>query len=218
MTRTAAELDVYEAAFLAGGPDRVVDTALVALVRTDRARVHSPGELATTELTRRHPVEAAVLDAIGPSGHRSVDTIRWRLKDDARIADVGRKLRDDGLLARSLLRRGGPPSSPTAAGRRLLSQLRTDRAAGFDEWRVALDGREAMPDRARCTSIFEQPRTAATPVSRRDLRRERRAALAADPGAAAAHTHLAAFGGGAALGFGDGGGFGDAGGGDGGGF
>jgi hypothetical protein len=217
MTRTAAELDVYEAAFLAGGPDRVVDTALVALVRTDRVRVHSPGELATTELTRRHPVEAAVLDAIGPAGHRSVDTIRWRLEDDARISDVGRRLRDDGLLARSLLRRGDQRGSPTADGRRVLAQLRTDRAAGSDEWRVALDGREALPDRARCTSIFGVPRTTAAPPSARSVRRQRRAALAADPGAAAAHTHLAAYGGGAALGFGDGGGFGEAGGGDGGG-
>ena len=63
-----SDLDVYDIAYLAGGPARVVDTALVALVQTGRVRVHSPGRLATVDLARRHPVEAAVLDAIGPAG------------------------------------------------------------------------------------------------------------------------------------------------------
>ena len=40
-------LDLYEVAYLAGGPDRVVDTAVVALVRSGRVRVHSAGQLAT---------------------------------------------------------------------------------------------------------------------------------------------------------------------------
>ena len=71
----AHDLDLYDVAFLAGGPARVVDTALIALVRAGRLRIHSPGQLATADLTRRHPVEAAVLDAVGPTGHRSVDTI-----------------------------------------------------------------------------------------------------------------------------------------------
>ena len=56
----------------------MVDTAVVALVRSGRVRVHSPGQLATADLSRRHPVDAAVLDVVGPRGHRSVDTIRWR--------------------------------------------------------------------------------------------------------------------------------------------
>jgi hypothetical protein len=217
MTRTATELDVYEAAYVAGGPDRVVDAALVALVRSGRVRVHSPGELATAELTRRHPVEAAVLDAVGPSGHRSAETIRWRALKDARLTDLGQKLRADGLVAGSrpiaAIRRGTEKGQPTRAGKRLLAELDARYASGPDEWRVALGGRQAMADRALCASIFEQPRTT-DPVSRRSYRREQRAAQAADPGIAAARTHLAALGGGAALGFGgDGGGDGGGGGG-----
>jgi hypothetical protein len=166
--RAASDLDLYELAWLAGGPTRVVDTALVALVRSGRVRSHSPGELATVELTRRHPVEAAVLDAVGPFGHRSVDTIRWRVADDDRILDVGRRLQRDGLVARFELRavpRGGrAPSIPTRAGRQALQQRRALAATGSDELTVALGGSDALPDRALCASIFDRPRSPAHPA------------------------------------------------------
>ena len=69
----AALLDLYEAAFLAGGVDRVVDTAVVALLESGRVRAQRSGELTVVNPTRRSEVEAAVLDAIGtrdgaPSG------------------------------------------------------------------------------------------------------------------------------------------------------
>ena len=182
-TRTAADLDVYEAAYLAGGPDRVIDTALVALVQTGRVRVHSPGQLATVDLTRRHPVEAAVLDAVGPTGHRSVDTIRWRLTDDARILDVGRALQRDGLISRSPLRR--PGSRPSGADRRILGDLRAQRTSASDEWSVALDGRESMLDRELRASIFEPPRT-----DREVSKRRSAVACARSPACARASTDL----------------------------
>ena len=59
---TVADLDVYDVAFLAGGVPRTVDTAIVGLVLGGRLRVHFPGQLASVHLSRRHPVEAAVLD------------------------------------------------------------------------------------------------------------------------------------------------------------
>ena len=141
---TAPALDLYDIACLAGGPDRVVDTALVALVESRHIRVHSPGQLATTDLSRRHPVEAAVLDAVGPTGHRSVDTIRWRLHDDDRLLEVCHRLQRAGLLGRTgavvdLLhghRRGPAPTGPAAgcwascgAGRRSAGR------PGWSGWR-----------------------------------------------------------------------------------
>jgi hypothetical protein len=159
-----SDLDVYEVACLAGGTDRIVETALVALVESGRVRVTAPGELATVSLVRRHPVEAAVLDAVGPAGHRSVDTIRWRLTTDDRILDVARHLRDAGLLGGG----GGGPSSrrsrwrlaPTYAGRHLLHELRdappAEPVPGGSSMRVALGGRAAMPDQELCRRIFEQ--------------------------------------------------------------
>ena len=157
-----SDLDVYEVACLAGGADRVVDTALVSLVESGRIRVTAPGELATVSLVRRHPVEAAVLDAVGPSGHRSVDTVRWRLTADDRILDVARRLRDVGLLGGSA---GGPSSrrsrwrlTPTYAGRHLLHELRdAPPEAEGSSMGVALHGRDAMADRELCRRVFEQP-------------------------------------------------------------
>jgi len=87
---TTPGLDVYDIAYLAAGPDRVVDTALVALVETGRVRVQPPGQLAVAELARRHPVEAAVLDAVGTRGHRSVDVVRWRLLSGGRLPPSAR--------------------------------------------------------------------------------------------------------------------------------
>ena len=117
--------DLYDGAFLAGGPARVVDTAVVALVRAGRIRIASPGRLATADLTRRHPVEAAVLDAVGPTGHRSVDTVRWRLADDDRLLAISRRLRSAGLIGRlgAPGLRGPRPPAPTRAGRRVLRRL-----------------------------------------------------------------------------------------------
>jgi hypothetical protein len=180
MTAPAAppRLDVYDIAFLAGGPDRVVETALVALVRAGRVRIHAPGRLATAELSRRHPVEAAVLDAVGPTGHRSVDTVRWRLLDDDRLLDVGRRLRAAGLLGRigAALRavRGDRRAlAPTRTGRRTLRELHEQPVSGNVElMRVALGGRTAMTDEKLRAGIFEPPVTTLTPPSRRPSRHD----------------------------------------------
>jgi len=161
-------LDVYEIACLAGGPDRVVNTALVALVESGRVRVTAPGCLATESLVRRHPVEAAVLDAIGPTGIRSVDTVRWRLTADARILDVAHRLRDAGLTGPghvSAARRSRWRTAPTYAGRHLLHELRDsppadEVAGGTSAMAVALHGLERMADRTLCATIFEPPPSA----------------------------------------------------------
>ncbi|MEX5717226.1 TIGR04222 domain-containing membrane protein [Geodermatophilus maliterrae] len=142
--------DVYDVAFLAGGPHRVVDTALVALASTGRVRAVAPGELQVVDPRRRHPVEAAVLDAVGGRGRRSVDTVHWRALADRRVTGIGRRLHDAGLLGRVL--------GPTAAGRRLLRELRCAVGAGDPVRRVALDGREQVTDPALHAAVFEPPR------------------------------------------------------------
>jgi hypothetical protein len=162
------DLDLYEIAYLVGGPERAVDTALVALVQTGRLRVHSPGRFAAVGLTRRHPVEAAVLDAVGSVGHRSADTIRWRLAEDERLLDVEDRLRRAGLLHHgwSLGRRpalGRRLLVRTTSGRNALRRLAAahpeDRIApGTAAMAVAVGGREGLPDRELCAAIFEGPR------------------------------------------------------------
>ena len=164
------QLDVYDVACLAGGPGRVVETAVVALVRAGRLRVHRPGQLATVDLARRHPVEAAVLDAVGPTGHRSVDTIHWRLLGDDRLLEVVHRLRRAGLLGRTgavvvMLHGHRRAPAPTRAGRRVLRDLRSRSADGTDAelLRVALGGRQQLADARLRADIFERPTTTLPP-------------------------------------------------------
>ena len=157
---TTQALDVYAIACLAGGQDRMVDAALVALVQSGRVRVHAPGQLATVDLARRHPVEAAVLDGVGPVGHRSIDTVRWRLTEDERLLEVARRLHHDGLLGRRHPHLPGSRSDgPTMAGRRELHRLsieppRDAVAPGTDALEVALHGRQQWSTHDPRAEIF----------------------------------------------------------------
>jgi hypothetical protein len=202
---TMPGLDVYEIAFLTGGPDRVVDTAVLALLRTGRLRLHSPGQLATADLSRRHPVEAAVLDAVGPTGHRSVDTIRWRVVDDDRLLDLGRRLRSAGLVGRAaglmgMLHGDHRGLAPTRAGRRTLRVLRERAGTGDAEvMRLAMEGQGGMSDQRLRREIFERPQTALEPA--RPGRRSR-GIDHSDPQLAAYRTGGTAAAGGFAVGMG----------------
>ena len=174
-TSSTPHLDLYDIAFLAGGLPRMVDAALVQLVGTGRVRVHSPGELVVTDPARRHPVEAAVLDAVGTTGHRSVDTIRWRVEDDDRVRAVGQRLADAGLVRRLPRPRAGRPVMRTHRGNAALAAaVRSidpvhDATAAL---RVALSGVGAMPDPARRSAIFELPRTTNTAAAGRRRSRD----------------------------------------------
>jgi hypothetical protein len=176
------DLDVYDIAYLAGGPARVVDTALVAMVQSGRVRVHSPGQFAVVSLPRRHPVEAAVLDAIGASGHRSIDTILWRLADDDRLLDLEDRLRREGLVRRGhWLGRHAPDHRllvRTLTGRQVLRRLTASPPPDPDDTvAVALRGRVAVADRELCAAVFDGPREF-RPLHRGSRSRNRAEALA----------------------------------------
>src|SRR3954454_19422488 len=156
--------DLYEIAYLAGGHVRVADTAVVTLVERGQVRVAPDGQLSGLGLGRRHPVEAAALDAIGTRGWRSVASVRWRFEEDPRLSGIAERLAQDGLLRprilpfpgrRRLVRR-------TRAGRQLLRRLRTQPPAdavpgGTSAPLVALDGPERMSNPQRWAEIFAPP-------------------------------------------------------------
>ena len=158
--------DLYEVAYLAGGPRRVVEAAVVALVEDGRLRVTpATGELHVVDPRRRHPIEAAVLDAAGPRARRSIDGIAWRLRTDARLAALADGLQRAGLVSR----RGGVHATAerswtaiglTRAGRRELRRLRSEPAVvGTSEaLAVALGGPGAWADVERRAAVFAPPR------------------------------------------------------------
>jgi uncharacterized membrane protein YgcG len=158
--------DLYEIAYLAGGPRRVVETAVVALVENGRLRVdRATGRLHVVDPHRRHPVEAVVLDAVGPRG-RSVWGLVWRARSDPRLATVADGLARDGLLTR----RGGVDarersfwtlSGLTRAGRAALRQVRQSPPSppvtgGDPALAVALAGPSAWGAELH-TAVFDPP-------------------------------------------------------------
>ena len=210
--------DLYEVAYLAGGPRRAVEAAVVALVEDGRLQVtRSTAELHVVDPRRRHPIEAAVLDAAGPRARRSIDGIAWRVRTDARLAALADGLRQAGLITR----RGGVHATAnrfwtavglTRAGRSALRRLLSDPSVvgGSKALAVALGGPGAWADAELRAAVFSPPRPylpADTGPSVREVRRS--------------HSTMYAHGAGAGWGAGPiGGGFGGdcgAGGGDGGG-
>ena len=126
---TAAQLDLYDVAWLAGGRRRATQTAVAALAERDRVRVTDPtGDLQAVGGGATHPVEAAVLDGLGARGHRGVETIVFLVREDPRLDAVEQGLLRRGLLGRRaplarVVRRRRPPST-TREGRRVLRELR----------------------------------------------------------------------------------------------
>jgi hypothetical protein len=169
-TRT---LDVYELAYLAGGPRRAVEAAVVALVEAGVLRANRvTGELALLQRRPCPDLEAAVLDVVGFRGSRLLGTVCWRLRADVRLTAIGTRLQADGLLTcsrdlESLRRRFWTVLSVTGAGRRILRQQRGElRSDGPDTPRVALSGPGAMRDRQLYVALFDPPSLVPAPQLR----------------------------------------------------
>ena len=223
----ALDHDVYEIAYLAGGPCRAVDAAVVALAGGGHLTVdHSTGHLTAAGVPRRHWLEAAVSDGVGQRDWRSVRTLRRRLVLDDRLAAMGRRLADDGLLRRSASgasrQRTWQLMALTGKGRRTLRALRAqppvDRvAAGTDAMAVALGGPAAVSDSSLRRALFHPPAPGPVPGERPSRREIRDARLGLSTSAGAATFWVAGSENGAWGGWGGDGGFGGGFGGDGGG-
>ncbi|MFI1016332.1 TIGR04222 domain-containing membrane protein [Streptomyces sp. NPDC020965] len=105
--RTAGLHSMYEAAFLAGGPGRVVDTAVTALHKADVLRIGGPGVVAARQdhgaaPADRHPVETEVLRALAAAPNGSLSMLRNEVMRTSVVQDIG-----DALAARGLLLPGG---------------------------------------------------------------------------------------------------------------
>lgn len=142
----AGELTLHEAAFLSGGPTRVVDLTLVAMARGRRLLLAHTGWVTVVDPEPEDEWERSVLGAIGPRGQSPLAPVR-------RAAAAGDAVRGlaDRLVAAGLAVPDGGGGRTTVAG--AVRQVRVAAAAvvalgvvallmpqdgGAEDWLVAL--------------------------------------------------------------------------------
>ncbi|MEW2520778.1 TIGR04222 domain-containing membrane protein [Actinacidiphila alni] len=116
----AAEVGVYETAFLAGGPGRVTDTALVALAGRRRVLLAHTGwvtVVAPDDEDGLDEVECALMAAAGPDGQASLAAIRAAHAATDAVRALGERLAATGLAV------------PLAARERVAAGVRQVRGA-----------------------------------------------------------------------------------------
>ncbi|GLF97791.1 TIGR04222 domain-containing membrane protein [Streptomyces yaizuensis] len=98
----APVLGAHEAAFLSGGPLRVVDTALAALAADGRVEIGGPGivtPVADAEgRAAGDPVHRAVLDTLDASPNGSLPQLRAQVARHRAVQGIGDDLASRGLL------------------------------------------------------------------------------------------------------------------------
>ncbi|MFB6892340.1 TIGR04222 domain-containing membrane protein [Kitasatospora sp. NPDC056327] len=92
-------IPLLDAAFLAGGPGRVFDTALVRMHRAGHVVVSRSRLVTLTADRPRDPVDREIADAIGPTRSRDLDSLRVAVMRSPSVQAIG-----DGLAGRGLLR------------------------------------------------------------------------------------------------------------------
>ncbi|MFB7587650.1 TIGR04222 domain-containing membrane protein [Streptomyces sp. NPDC056169] len=90
--------DRYEAAFLNGGPARVVDAAIAALQSDGRIAIGGPGIVAVVRPVAHDPVERAVLDVHAAAPHGALHHLRLAVMRHPAVQELG-----DGLAGRGLI-------------------------------------------------------------------------------------------------------------------
>lgn len=98
MSHGTPGLGVYDTAYLAGGPDRVVDTAVAGLADIGRVRVERDGRLTWVGQLARQPVELAVSERVDKGVGRLSD-LRRALRDHPAVTGIGRELAERHLVA-----------------------------------------------------------------------------------------------------------------------
>ncbi|MFI1397024.1 TIGR04222 domain-containing membrane protein [Streptomyces sp. NPDC020681] len=111
-SRTGGVLhDVYEAAFLGGGPARVVDAALAGLHADGRLVIGGPGIVSVRQAAARDLVERAVFDQLAAAPTGALHTLRLAVMRSHAVQEIG-----DGLAARGLMVLPGSNRSLTGWG------------------------------------------------------------------------------------------------------
>ncbi|MGW5734998.1 MULTISPECIES: TIGR04222 domain-containing membrane protein [Streptomyces] len=91
-------LDVYDVAYLAGGPRRVVECAVIALAERELVKLRASRIRAVGGELPGPPVERALMTAC-PAG-RSAASVCAELRDAPEVQEIGDRLAEWGLVTR----------------------------------------------------------------------------------------------------------------------
>ncbi|MFE7190718.1 TIGR04222 domain-containing membrane protein [Kitasatospora sp. NPDC057541] len=91
-------LHLLHAAFLAGGPGRVFDTALVRMHRAGHVVVSRSRLVTVTADRPQDAVERAIVEAVGPSRSLDLDPLRLAVMRSPGVQAIGDELAGRGLL------------------------------------------------------------------------------------------------------------------------
>ncbi|MFJ5553059.1 TIGR04222 domain-containing membrane protein [Streptomyces sp. NPDC093225] len=91
------ELSLYEAAYLAGGPQRVAVLTLLSMQRQRRLLLARTGWATVVDPVARDELERCVLGAFGPDGQSPVAEIRSAAAADTAVRDLAHRLGRAGL-------------------------------------------------------------------------------------------------------------------------
>jgi hypothetical protein len=148
-----SELDVYQVAYLCGGPQRVALAAVAVMAQDGRVKIsRSRHRVQTVHRRTRHPVERAVLDAVPASG-KVLGPLLEEVAHSAAVQELIEGLRHGGLVGHHSLA-GHPHLS--AAGRAARKELEDSTAEAPGERRVAVLGTAGITSAGLC-GIFETP-------------------------------------------------------------
>ncbi|MFH8487199.1 TIGR04222 domain-containing membrane protein [Streptomyces longisporoflavus] len=92
-------LDVYDVAYLAGGPQRVVECAVIALAEGGLLRLRASRVRAVDGEPPAHPVERALVAAC--RGNRGTASVCAELRESDEVAEIADRLAEWGLVTRA---------------------------------------------------------------------------------------------------------------------
>lgn len=95
------ELNLYEAAYLAGGPQRVAELTLLSMQRQRRLLLAHTGWATVVDPVGRDPHERSVLGAFGPDGQEQVTSVRAAAARDPAVRALAERLGEAGLALRA---------------------------------------------------------------------------------------------------------------------
>ncbi|WP_199931176.1 TIGR04222 domain-containing membrane protein [Streptomyces sp. CB02923] len=90
--------ELWEVAFLSGGPARVADAAIAGMHQDGRLAVGGPGVVSVRQAVAHDPVETAVLDSLARTPDGSLGTLRRHVMRAPAVQAIGDRLAKRGQM------------------------------------------------------------------------------------------------------------------------